>query len=51
MYRFHISLDNDEERISAMKDICVIAQTVAYQNVKKRLTDMEIGKRRKLPFI
>lgn len=33
--RFHISLDNDEERISAMKDISVIAQTTANQNMKK----------------
>lgn len=42
MDRFHISLDNDEERISAMKDPFVIAQMVAYQNVKKRLSNRQI---------
>lgn len=34
--RFYTSLDNDEERISEMKDEPVTTQTAAHQNVKKR---------------
>lgn len=41
MGRFYISLGNDKQRNSTIKDVSVTAQTVTHQNVMKRLTDME----------